>query len=250
MTPSGEEGPSYHDLAGWYDVIYDARGKDYDTEADTLLAAASEFGARLRSLLDVACGTGRHLAAFDRHVDEVVGLDRSPEMLAVAAGRVGPDVVLVEGDQRDFDLGRRFDVVTCLFSSIGYVADADELDVAIASIARHVAPGGVLLVEPFLTPELVEEGGRRDVLTAETAEGVIARVGSSRRDGDVLVVDFAWAVATPAGVSTTEERHRLALFTRERYLLAVERAGLEASWRDEVPGLIANRGLLIGRRKP
>jgi SAM-dependent methyltransferase len=238
---------SYGGLARWYDAIYDARGKDYAAEAQALLAVARQHESPARSLLDVACGTGRHLAAFAADVDELAGVDASVDMLAIARTRLDPRVSLVQGDLRGFDLGRRFDVVTCLFSSIGHVADEDELDAGVAAMARHVAPGGVLLLEPWLTPETVRPEGVRDLVCATTDDGVVARAVSSRLDGDTTVLAFAWAVATEGGVETAEERLRMPLFTRERYLAAVERAGLTPRW-DEPVGLGADRGLVIGRR--
>lgn len=243
-----EPAPSYHDLAGWYDALYDARGKDYHAEAAAILALAREGGATPSSLLDVACGTGRHLEVFAQHLDEVAGTDSSTEMLTIASSRLGAEVLIAEADLRTLDLGRTFDVVTCLFSSIGHVADVDELDRAVAAMAAHVAPGGMLVIEPWLTPDVVVPGGIRDLVTARTPDGVVARAGSSREDGEVLVVSFAWAVATASGTATLEESHRMPLFTRERYLQAVEAGGLEASWLEEVPGMGLGRGLLLGRR--
>lgn len=240
--------PSYHDLAGWYDALYDARDKDYAAEAEAILALARESGSEPRSLLDVACGTGRHLEVFAAHLDEVAGADTSTEMLTIASSRLDPEVALVEADLRALALDRTFDVVTCLLSSIGHVTDADELDQAVAAMAAHVAPGGTLAIEPWLTPDAVVEGGVRDLVSARTDDGVIARAGSSRLEGDVLIVDFAWAVATAAGVATLEESRRMPLFTRERYLQAVASAGLQATWLDELPGLGLGRGLLVGRR--
>jgi SAM-dependent methyltransferase len=237
---------SYDQLARWYDAIYDARGKDYEHEASAILEVVGPLSSPVRSLLDVACGTGRHLQAFAGRVDEVVGVDASPAMLRLAADRLGPDVRLVEADFVSLDLGRRFDLVTCLFSSIGHVADGAGLDAAIAAMARHVAPGGLLVVEPWLTPEAVREG-HVDLVTARTDEGVVARAASSFTDRDAVLLHFAWAVATPAGVQTAEEVVRMPLFTVDRYLEAVRSAGLEAAWRDEVPALGAHRGLLLGR---
>jgi SAM-dependent methyltransferase len=240
---------SYHGFARWYDAIYDAFGKDYAGEATALLDVARSHGSPARSLLDVACGTGRHLAAFAPHLDEVEGIDASAEMLAIARKRLGPVVPLVDGDLRAFDLGRGFDVVTCLFSSIGHVADGGELDAAVAAMARHVAPGGVLLLEPWLTPDAVHPDGVRDLACARTDDGVVARAASSHLDGDVVVVSFAWAIATEAGVRTAEEHLRMPVFSQQRYLAAIEQAGLTPTWHEE-PGLWAGLGLVIGRRDP
>ncbi len=237
----------YEDLAHWYDPLYAATGKDHAAEARALLDVAQRLGVRPTSLLDVACGTGQHLATFREVIDDVVGLDHAPGMLDVARERLPDDVPLRHGDMRRFDLERTFDLVTCLFSAIGHVRDEGDLDAAIAAMARHVAPGGALLVEPWLTPDRVRGDGMRDLDTVTTADGVCARASRSELRGDVLVLQFAWAIATPEGVQTAEESHRMPLFTKERYLEAVAAAGLDPSWLD-VPALQAKRGLLVGVR--
>jgi hypothetical protein len=127
------------------------------------------------------------------------------------------------------------------------VRDESDLDAAVQAMARHVAPGGALLVEPWLTPDRVEGDGNRTLDTVTTADGVCARANRSELRGDVLVVQFAWAVATTQGVQTAEESFRMPLFPKQRYLDAVTTAGLEASWL-EVPALAADRGLLVGVR--
>lgn len=237
----------YDELARWYDPLYAATGKDHAAEARALLDVAQRLGVRPTSLLDVACGTGQHLATFRETIDDVVGLDNAPAMLDVARERL-EGVPLRHGDMRRFDLDRTFDLVTCLFSAIGHVRDESDLDAAIGSMASHVAPGGALLVEPWLTPDGVRGTGVRNLDTVETDDGVCARASRSELRGDVLVVQFAWAVATTEGLHTAEESFRMPLFTRERYEQAVTAAGLDAAWVD-VPALRAGRGLLTGVKR-
>ena len=141
--------------AAYYDVIYSF--KDYQAEAETLAAVIRE---NLRSggnrLLDVACGTGQHITYLKKHF-AVEGLDISEELLTVARQR-NPLVPFHHGDMIDFDLGRRFDVVTCLFSSIGYVRTIENLTQAVCCMARHLVPGGVTLIEPWFTPDTWRAG--------------------------------------------------------------------------------------------
>lgn len=241
----------YGRLARWYDPLYEAAGKDPAAEARALLDLVARMGVDPGSLLDVACGTGAHLATFADDVPDCVGVDVAPVMLAEARRRLGDRVPLHEADMRDLDLGRAFDVVTCLFSAIGHVADATELDAAIACMARHVAPGGVLLVEPWLQPAMILPAGRTDdgyrsIDVAETPDGIAARVTRSHVDDDVIVLAMAWAVADADGAHTHEETFRMPLFTSERYLEAVRAAGLDASWHD-LDQLWTGRGLLVGR---
>lgn len=243
MTPTG----SYGDLARWYDPLYAAAGKDHAAEARAVLGLATAAGVRVDSVLDVACGTGQHLVAFREAVGDVAGLDNAPAMLEVARERLGPGVPLRHADMRTFSLDRQFDLVTCLFSAVGHVRDESDLDAAVATMARHVAPGGLLVVEPWLTPQTVHVDGTRTLDTVETGDGVCARAARSVLRGDVLVVEFAWAIATPESVTSHTESYRMPLFTQERYLAAVAAAGLEPSWTYH-DAMQAQRGLLLGRR--
>lgn len=133
----------------FYDAVYSS--KDYAGEARKLKRfIAAHKRSEGNSLLDVACGTGGHVPYL---VDDFAyeGLDLDPEMLALAQARF-PQVPFHLGNMLDFALGRRFDVVTCLFSSIAYSKTVTGLHQAIATMASHLVLGGVLLVGPFFSP--------------------------------------------------------------------------------------------------
>jgi SAM-dependent methyltransferase len=102
--------------AAWYDRFYAT--KDYAAEARQVTALIHQHNPPARTLLDVACGTGRHLEHL-RETFACHGVDLDPALLEFARQRL-PGIPLTHGDMTDFDLGRRFDAVTCLFSSIGY----------------------------------------------------------------------------------------------------------------------------------
>jgi len=147
-----------------------------------------------------------------------------------------------QGDLTTFDLGRRFDAVTCLFSSIGY---SDDLDTAVANLGRHVAPAGVLVVEPWLSPEMIVHG-RVGMHTADTERVKVARMNSIDVDGRASVLNFHYLVGREGAVEHLTERHVLWLWTRDEYEAAFARAGLQAGY-DEY-GLMG-RGLWLGLRK-
>ena len=95
--------------AQYYDKIYSF--KDYRGEAECLLEIIREnLGSDGDRLLDVACGTGQHLVCLREHLS-VEGLDLDPNVLAIARQR-NPGVPFHHGDMVNFDLDRRFDVVT------------------------------------------------------------------------------------------------------------------------------------------
>ena len=107
----------YELSAAVYDLMHRARGKDYAAEVVQVSREIRARKADATSLLDVACGTGGHLLHL-RNDFSVSGVELDPSMLELARRRL-PDVELQAGDMRTFDLGRRYDAVTCLFSAVG-----------------------------------------------------------------------------------------------------------------------------------
>jgi hypothetical protein len=140
-----------------------------------------------------------------------------------------------------FDLGKRFDVVTSLFSSIGYTVTADRLGAAARALARHLEPTGVLIVEPWFGPEDWEVDGLHALMVDEP-DIKIARMNLSGRVGDVSVMDFHYLVGTRDGFFNFTEHHELGLFTHQQYLDAFEGAGLAAT---HDPIGLMGRGLYV-----
>lgn len=208
-----------------YDLLYSF--KDYEAEARDLVALIRGRDPDARSLLDVACGTGKHLELLRASFPDVAGVDLDEGLLAIARQRL-PDVPLTMADMRTVDVGRTFDAVTCLFSSVGYLCDAGELASAIGRMAAHLAPGGVLVVDGWVRPDAWWPGTHVQAL-AETADGVAAaRVARTWREGDRSVLDMRYLIATADdGFAQERERHELTLFTDAEYRRAFEAASLE-----------------------
>jgi ubiquinone/menaquinone biosynthesis C-methylase UbiE len=227
----------FRKTARFYDAIYS--WKDYRTEIDRLDRLIRERNREAGTLLDVACGTGKHLELL-KDAYEVEGVDIDPGMLAVARERL-PGIPLHEGDMTSFDLGKRFDVVTCLFSSVAYARTPDRLTSAIASMTRHLADGGVLVVEPFFPPDKWEEGHLHALFVDEDALK-ISRVNLSGPAAAEITMSFHYLVGTPEEVTYFTEDHTVGLFTHEQYLQAFRAAGLEPE--HDAEGLMG-RGLYV-----
>jgi len=226
--------------ARYYDKIYSI--KDYQIETQCLIAVIHQ---NLRSggnrLLDVACGTGCHIEHLKKHF-EVEGLDISEELLELARQR-NPGVLFHHADMVNFALGRQFDIVTCMFSSIGYVRTIENLRRAINCMAQHITPGGVVLIEPWFTPDTWHPG-KVHAQFIDEPELKIARANTSFAEGRLSYFDLHYLIGTPEGTEHFVERHELGLFKQDEMATAFEAAGLEVSYDKE--GL-TGRGLYIGR---
>lgn len=231
--------PLYKKSAPYYDLLY--AGKDYRGEARRLDALIRRYKRSAgTALLDVACGTGGHIA-YLKHRYAVEGLDLEPALLAIAR-RKHPDVRFRRGDMERFDLGRRFDAVICLFSAIGYVTTRSRLHRAVRTMGTHLRPGGVLIIEPWLTPERFEPG-RADGIFINHPGLKIARMNTTQRTGRRSTLTFHHLVGQRGQISHFVERHVLGLFTLGEYATALRAAGLRTIV--ERRGL-TGRGLLIG----
>ncbi len=229
----------YRQLANYYDEIY--HFKNYEKEAekiDTLIRQHKKSPGN--HLLDVACGTGNHIAYLKQHYS-VEGLDSSADMLRVARKK-HPDIVFHLSEMTSFRLQNRFDIVTCLFSAIGHVKTKARMRRAVRNMARHLQSGGLMIVEPWITPANFRRG-LIGFTFVDKPNLKISRINVSKVRGPVSTLEFHFLIGTPNKVQYVIDKESLGLWTHEEYLAAFRDAGLEVSFDSE--GLIG-RGLYLG----
>ncbi|MGH3804903.1 MAG: class I SAM-dependent methyltransferase, partial [Pseudonocardiaceae bacterium] len=145
------------ELAEVYEIFYRSRGKDWAAEAKDITRLIRDRRPGASTLLDVACGTGAHLATFRTQFAHTEGLEVAESMRALAHERLA-GLTVHPGNMRDFALDRTFDAVVCLFCAIGYLDTVAQMRAAVRSMAAHLLPGGVLVIEPWWFPENHIEG--------------------------------------------------------------------------------------------
>ena len=236
-----ERGNIYEESAYLYDDYFNFL--DYPAASRKLYASIQHLNPNAKTLLDVACGTGKHLECLREHF-QVEGLDINPRLLEIARKRC-PGVRFHLGNMMDFSLDDKFDVVTCLFLAIAYLKTLKNVELAVACMARHLRPGGILVVEPWVSPEKCWTNKVTADFTNEP-ELKIVRMYTHEIEGRLSVFDINYLVGTPQGVTYFVEREELGLFTHEEYVQAFEKAGLEVSHDEK--GLFGY-GLYIGVRQ-
>jgi SAM-dependent methyltransferase len=129
-------------------------------------------------VLELACGTGSILAQL-RDEYEVVGVDLSPQMLAIAREKL-PGVELIEGDMTDVRLGRTFGAVLCLYDSINHLLRFEDWLRLFDTACAHLAPGGAFVFDMnsqerldwFVgRPAIALDFGEADVVVIDVVDG-------------------------------------------------------------------------------
>lgn len=138
-----------HVDAEWYaasfDALYPVIYAHRTVEAARREAVFSIEQTKLTSddaVLDLCCGNGRHMAHLVKHSNNVVGIDLSRHLLALAKQTIPPHARLVRADMRNLPFQGVFDVVMNYFTSFGYFLDEAENLAVVRGVAEALKPGG------------------------------------------------------------------------------------------------------------
>jgi SAM-dependent methyltransferase len=146
--PPPEPVPDYTGFAPFYDRIMG----DRTPEIDRIRTYISRHKPDARTLLELGCGTGALLAGLAGSFS-VTGIDRSAEMLSLAA-RAVPAARLVQADITAVTLPHQFDVVICMFDTLNHVTAMDGWLAVFRSAYEHLSDGGLFIFDVNTTGRL------------------------------------------------------------------------------------------------
>jgi len=134
-------------IYGGFAAIYDEfMDMDYKAWADYVQAVWAAHGALPALVLDLGCGTGGLTRELFARGYDMIGIDISAEMLAIARQRDGASLYLQQ-DMRQFELYGTVDAIVCTCDGFNYLADAAELAQTLALCKNYLNPGGILIFD-------------------------------------------------------------------------------------------------------
>ncbi|MGG1679699.1 class I SAM-dependent methyltransferase [Neobacillus sp. NRS-1170] len=222
-----------------YDLIYN--WKNYQKEADEIKDMIKSKKHDAMTVLDVACGTGRHMEYLNNYYT-IDGIDISERFIEIAKER-NPDSNLWCKDMTTFEIEQQYDVVMCLFSAIAYVKTYKDLVHTLKQMKKHTKPKGLIIVEPWFAPDTFYDGNI-SVTTGENDEMKVSRMYLSEKKGNVSILHFEYLVGTKKRIMHLSEMHELGLFTENEMLSAFKEAGLDTEYD---PQGITGRGMYISK---
>ncbi len=229
-------------FAKYYDQIYLKR-KDYESESKVVERIIRQFEQKpSRTLLDVGCGTGEHLKYLSQSF-QCKGIDIGTEMIQTARAKVA-DAEFEIADMVAFDLGEKFDVVTCLFSSIGYVQTFKNLVRTLTNFRNHLNNAGLALVVPWVFKKDFQKG----IVSIDTYEDDrtrLVRMGTSKLTRSRWLVYFHYLIGTEGEIKHAREVHKMLAADYEDYLRAFILAGYSKTQFLKEDQWTTSRGLFV-----
>ncbi len=177
----------------------------------------------VRSVVDVACGSGRHAAMFRDWGLRVEAADVSPEMIELARQRFGESPNLhwvVRGFDEPIASGP-FDAAVCVGNSLALAPDRKTVAEAVRQLLAAVRPGGAAIVQVLNLGRLPDGPCRWQVIKRATVSGrELLLVKGMHRSGSCGFVDLVVVPAAGEGPPHTESAHLLGIDAEELQQMA------------------------------
>ena len=225
-----------------YDLIYSF--KDYEKESCDIIELIKSHNPNCKSVLDVGCGTSEHHKYLKEHFS-IDGIDLNDKFIQTSKTK-NPAGNYNVANMIDFELNKQYDVIICLFSSIGYLENLDEIVSALICFNKHLKPNGIVIIEPWFNKENWHNGKVNSIVHEEN-DLKICRMNRSYRYGDYSILNFHYLVGSLENeIQHFEEEHKLRLTSKEEMLEAFDNANFNASYDEK--GLIG-RGMYFGIKR-
>jgi 2-polyprenyl-3-methyl-5-hydroxy-6-metoxy-1,4-benzoquinol methylase len=229
----------FTDSSDIYDLIYSF--KDYEMESADIIQTIKKLRPECKTILDIGCGTSEHHKYLNKHYS-IDGIDLNEKFIQISKQKNPSGYYSVE-NMLKFELNKKYDVIICLFSSIGYLQSLEEIVSALKCFNKHLNPNGILILEPWFTKENWNKG-KVHMLSYEKEDIKICRMNRSYLSGDVTILNFHYLVGTiEKGVQYFQEEHKLRLTSTDEMQEALRIADFEYSFDEK--GL-NGRGMYYG----
>lgn len=190
VTHTSAQASHYDKEAASYDVFNEERSRTINKFIESVCKKHD-----VKTVLDVACGTGSQVFWLAERGYGVTGYDISEKMIAIAqqkAEEQGVDVVLEVGDMRTVRAGE-FDAALSIFNAVGHLTKQD-FERAMRNIHANLNPGGLYLFDIF-NLDYLRAG---DNITKLTIDWL-------KRDGDVVMREIQYSTISSDGVLASHD---------------------------------------------
>lgn len=140
----------------YYNLLY--KDKDYNGEVDYITEIVKRYGKpETKELLDIGCGTGKHLKLFRDKGFSIAGVDLSESMITEAKLYLDQADNLYCGRASEFSLNKKFDVIVSIFHVMSYQTENSEIQKVFENVYNHLNDGGLFIFDFWYGPAVLTD---------------------------------------------------------------------------------------------
>lgn len=225
--------PFQKEYAEAYDFLY--QDKDYSSECDFIEEIFRKFASRkIRTILDLGCGTGNHAIPLACRGYQVTGVDLAEDMLQQARSKAHslPEekITFLREDLRRFSIPQKFDAVLMMFAVLCYQTTNEDVLTALNSVSRHLNPGGLFICDVWYGPAVLKQRPEEKEKTIWAGKHKIIRNASGSLDTFRHLCEVRFHLRhfqDRQVIQEAEEKHIMRYFFPQELAFFMRQAALE-----------------------
>lgn len=213
----------------YYDLLYN--DKDYAMESNYVIETLKRFSPNIKSVLELGSGSGAHAKYFCKNGFEVVGIEKSAEMVDMANKKMINGFLSYEADISNFNLNMKFDSAISLFHVINYLTDNQSVINCFRLVNNHLNSNGIFLFDIWYSPAVYAQKPQTRIKRIENDQLKVVRIGESKilNESNIVVVDFELIITDKIidNVSVLTESHSMRHFSIPEISFFAQNSGFE-----------------------
>jgi len=140
----------------YYNLLY--KDKNYREEYNYISELINKHGNNNdRNILDIGCGTGKHLSFFKKDGYTVSGIDISENMISEARKYLQQENDLICCKASEFKFNKKFEIIISLFHVMSYQTENTELEKVFKNVSEHLTDGGLFIFDFWYGPAVLTD---------------------------------------------------------------------------------------------
>jgi len=203
----------------YYNLLY--KDKNYQEEYNYIRELIKKHcNNNGKNILDIGCGTGKHLSLFKKEGYTVSGVDVSESMISEARKYLQQENDLICCKASEFKFNKKFETIISLFHVMSYQTENDELEKVFQNVSAHLTDGGLFIFDFWYGPAVLTDPPVVKIKKLEDDEVNITRITEPvmRYNENIVDVNFEVMIEdkTTHLVEKINETHKM------RYLFLPE----------------------------
>jgi len=218
----------YKKFAKYYDLL--SEDKNYKEELKLLTNFFSRAKIDIKEVLEIGCGTGNFLHLLEKKGFSVVGLDLNKEMLKIAGKKLTKGNLL-QGDMKNFNFKKKFDAILCLYNTIHYNLNYNELKKTLKNYYRHLKKGSMLIFDMGFNEERFNEK-IVDVKKFQHKDDTLIYFSKPLKKGNKGVLKMAYILFKNNKINFEKEDHKIGIFSTFKVKKILENMNFSVDLKD------------------